>query len=81
VLRIDAYLIRWGRYKYKRLRARTVGAGLVGSSEPTQLSLPIGTYCMSAAEHREPYEPRGSCTVLGARGGETPLRDSPEAYH
>jgi len=24
--RIDAYLIRWGRYKYKRLRARTAGA-------------------------------------------------------
>ena len=24
--RIDAYLIRWGRYKYNRLRARTAGA-------------------------------------------------------
>jgi RNA-directed DNA polymerase len=24
--RIDAYLIRWGRYKYKRLRVRTAGA-------------------------------------------------------
>jgi RNA-directed DNA polymerase len=24
--RIDAYLVRWGRYKYKRLRARTSGA-------------------------------------------------------
>jgi len=23
---IDAYLVRWGRYKYKRLRARTAGA-------------------------------------------------------
>jgi enamine deaminase RidA (YjgF/YER057c/UK114 family) len=32
---------------------------------------------MSAAEHREPYEPRGSRTDLGARGGEIPLRDSP----
>jgi hypothetical protein len=32
---------------------------------------------MSAAEHREPYELRGSRTVLGARGGESPLRDSP----
>src|SRR4051794_21634967 len=32
---------------------------------------------MPAAEHREPYEPRGSRTDLGARGGETPLRDSP----
>ena len=32
---------------------------------------------MSTAEHREPYESRGSRTVLGARGGEIPLRDSP----
>jgi RNA-directed DNA polymerase len=23
---IDAYLVRWGRYKFKRLRARTAGA-------------------------------------------------------
>ena len=30
-------------------------------------------------EHREPYESRGSRTVLGARGGEIPPRDSPEA--
>ena len=27
-------------------------------------------------EHREPYESRGSRTVLGARGGEIPPRDS-----
>jgi RNA-directed DNA polymerase len=26
LLRIDAYLIRWGRNKYKRLRSRTAGA-------------------------------------------------------
>src|SRR5258708_32244704 len=32
---------------------------------------------MATAEHREPYESRGSRTVLGARGGEIPLRDSP----
>jgi hypothetical protein len=29
-----------------------------------------------SAEHREPYESRGSRTVLGARGGEIPPRDS-----
>jgi hypothetical protein len=29
------------------------------------------------AEHREPCESRGSRTVLGARGGEIPPRDSP----
>jgi len=34
---------------------------------------------MSAAEHRKPCELRGSRTVLGARGGETPPRDSPIA--
>jgi hypothetical protein len=31
---------------------------------------------MATAEHREPCESRGSCTVLGARGSETPPRDS-----
>src|SRR5262249_13801641 len=31
---------------------------------------------MATAEHREPCESRGSCTVLGARGGEIPPRDS-----
>src|ERR1035437_1958446 len=33
---------------------------------------------MSAAEHRKPCELRGSRTVLGARGGESPPRDSPK---
>jgi hypothetical protein len=31
---------------------------------------------MEMAEHREPYEPRGSRTVLGERGGEIPPRHS-----
>jgi hypothetical protein len=31
---------------------------------------------MATAEHREPYESRGSRTVLGARGGAIPQRDS-----
>ena len=34
---------------------------------------------MEMAEHREPYEPRGSRTVLGERGGEIPPRHSTEA--
>src|SRR6266542_3622870 len=34
--------------------------------------------CVPTAEHREPYESRGSRTVLGARGGEIPPRDSPQ---
>ena len=35
-----------------------------------------GSSVMEAAEHREPCESRGSRTVLGARGGEIPPRDS-----
>src|SRR5450759_4836128 len=42
-----------------------------------QRSFPIGRSSMSAAEHQKPCELRGSCTVLGARGGEIPPRDSP----
>jgi hypothetical protein len=30
----------------------------------------------ATAEHREPCDSRGSCTVLGAPGGETPPGDS-----
>ena len=33
---------------------------------------------MRMAEHREPYDSRGSRTVLGARGGVIPPRDSPD---
>ena len=35
-----------------------------------------GSYVMETAEQREPYESRGSRTVLGAPGGETPPGDS-----
>jgi len=35
-----------------------------------------GLYAMATAEHREPCDSRGSCTVLGAPGGETPSGDS-----
>src|SRR5271155_2076070 len=50
--------------------------GLTGSAVPTQHSLLIGRYVMATAEHREPCESRGSCTVLGAPGGEIPPGDS-----
>src|ERR1700741_1563443 len=56
---------------------RARGIGWRGLPAPTQISSPTGAFCMSTAEHREPYESRGSRTVLGARGGEIPLRDSP----
>src|SRR3974377_557275 len=50
--------------------------GLTGFAAPSQRSLHIGSYVMATAEHREPCESRDSCTVLGARGGEIPPRDS-----
>ena len=35
-----------------------------------------GLYAMATAEHREPCDSRGSCTVLGAPGGEILPGDS-----
>ena len=46
--------------------------GWTGYTVPTQYSLLIGRYVMATAEHREPCDSRGSCTVLGAPGGEIP---------
>ena len=50
--------------------------GLHGFAAQIQLCSLTGSYVMVTAEHREPYESRGSRTVLGARGGEIPPRDS-----
>src|SRR5436190_24249659 len=50
--------------------------GLSGSAAPTRHSSLIGRYAMAMAEHREPCESKGSCTVLGAPGGEIPPGDS-----
>jgi hypothetical protein len=50
--------------------------GLTGSAAPTRHSSLIGRYAMATAEHREPCESKGSCTVLGAAGGESPPGDS-----
>ena len=58
-------------------RPKARGIGLHGFVVQIQLCLLIGSYVMATAEHREPYESRGSRTVLGARGGEIPPRDSP----
>src|SRR5437764_7187602 len=57
-----------------RPKAREIG--LTGFAVPTQHSLLIGRYVMATAEHREPCDSRGSCTVLGAPGGEIPPGDS-----
>src|SRR5467141_3945711 len=53
--------------------------GLTGYAVPTRRSLLIGHYVMATAEHREPCDSRGSCTVLGAPSGETPPGDSSKA--
>src|SRR6516225_1918086 len=57
-------------------RPKAEEIGLTGYAEPTRHSSPIGRYVMATAEHREPCESRGSCTVLGAPGGEIPPGDS-----
>jgi hypothetical protein len=76
--RIDVYVIRWARRKFKRLRRKTKGARdwfeRLRRENPTAFA--HWQYVMATAEHREPYESRGSRTVLGARGGEIPPRDS-----
>src|ERR1700722_12882547 len=62
-----------------RPRAREVDS--TGYTMPTQYSLLIGRYVMATAEHREPCDSRGSCTVLGAPEGEIPPGDSTNATH
>ena len=55
-------------------KAHVIGsAAFVGR---TGISLRTGSYAMATAEHREPCDSRGSCTVLGAPGGESPPGDS-----
>src|ERR1019366_6309096 len=55
---------------------RARGPGSIGCAARIQHSLPIGHYATATAEHREPYESRGSRTVLGAPEGESPSGDS-----
>jgi hypothetical protein len=67
-------VIQWARRKYKRLRPqpKVHETGWSGCAVPTPRSLHIGHYVMATAEHREPYDSRGSPTVLGAPGSENP---------
>src|ERR1700746_2984692 len=60
-------------------RPKVRETGSTGYVGPTQHSLLIGRYVMAPAEHREPCDSRGSCTVLGAPGGEIPPGDSTRA--
>src|SRR5882757_9463871 len=57
-------------------RPRGHETGLTGYAGQIQRSLPTGSSAMETAEHREPYESRGSRTDLGAPGGESPPGDS-----
>ena len=56
------------------LKGREIG--LSGFAAQIRLSSFTGSYGIAPAEHREPCESRGSRTVLGAPGGETPPGDS-----
>src|SRR5215470_14065653 len=57
-------------------RPREHEIGLSGFAAQIRCSSLTGSYVMATAEHREPYESRGSRTVLGAPGGEIPPGDS-----
>src|ERR1700758_2161425 len=59
-------------------RPRGRETGLTSYAEQIQHSSPTGSSVMETAEHREPYESRGSRTDLGAPGGESPPGDSTE---
>src|SRR5271163_4164910 len=48
------------------------GIGLRSCVVPIQRSSLTGSYVMATAEQWEPYESRGSRTVLGEPGGESP---------
>src|SRR6516162_6893475 len=62
-------------------RPREQETGLTGYATAIQHSSPTGSSVMETAEHREPYESRGSRTDLGAPGGENPPGDSTTAVH
>src|ERR1700758_3590200 len=54
--------------------------GLQGWFVRIRSSSLIGSYVMERAEQREPYESRGSRTVLGEPGGESPPGHSTALY-
>src|SRR5262249_21986982 len=58
------------------IRPRAEETGSTGCAGRRRSSLPTGPYVMATAGHREPCDSRGSCTVLGAPGGESPSGDS-----
>jgi hypothetical protein len=73
--RIDLYVIRWVRRKFKRLRRKPKGArdwfDRLRRVNPTLFT--HWQLCHGNGRTSEPYESRGSRTDLGAPGVETPL--------
>src|SRR5262244_12153 len=57
-------------------KPREQETGLTGYAAAIQHSSLTGSSVMEPAEHREPYESRGSRTDLGAPGGANPPGDS-----
>ena len=53
-------------------KPKECGVGLRSCFVPIQSSSLTGSYVMATAEQWEPYESRGSRTVLGEPGGESP---------
>src|ERR1700692_33786 len=53
-------------------KPKECGIGLRSCLFQIKTSSLTGTYVMATAEQREPYESRGSRTVLGEPGGESP---------
>src|SRR3990172_171566 len=58
------------------IRPREQETGSTGFAARILSSSPTGLYAMATAEHREPGDSRGACTVLGGPGGESPPADS-----
>src|SRR5271165_2042612 len=60
-------------------KPKECGIGLRSCFVPIQSSSLTGSYVMATAEQWEPYESRGSRTVLGEPGGESPPGHSSKA--
>src|SRR3984893_6428304 len=72
--RLSYHLVRFSGFSISSRKTIWNGKaahGFMPAASPKAL-----TAIMATAEHREPCESRGSCTVLGAPGGETPPGDS-----
>jgi len=75
--RIDAYVIRWARRKFKRMRHQTKGArDWFDRFRRANRHLFAHWVLWQRPSIGEPCDSRVSCTVLGAPGGENPPGDS-----